>query len=279
LKKINVLDKGYVIIVDSMGDDKTVVNAARVSFDSDNLVESELTNSDEKLIRYLMRHQHMTPFEMVELAFIVHIPMDCWRQMVRHRTANVNEISSRYVEIPDFRQKTKQGDWRLQSKDNKQGSSGFLEPSVLTPNGEVAGYYLSEREDELHNFAQEVYQERLKLGIAKEQARKDLPLSTYTRLYWKCDLRNIFNFLKLRLDSHAQYEIRQYAGAISEFVKEIVPICYTAFEDYILNSVTFSAAEFKILKEFLPMKSIESFSNFDGMDLREKKEFLAKIKE
>src|SRR5947209_3903379 len=153
-----------------------------------------------------MRHRHTTPFEMCEIKLHVRVPMDCWRQWIRHRTANVNEYSTRYSEAIDSAQKTGQSGWRLQAGTNRQGSGDYLDA--------VAGATLSQREAQLQTLSREVYEERLTQGVAREQARKDLPLSTYTESYWKIDLHNLFHFLALRMDQHAQVEIRSYANTI-----------------------------------------------------------------
>src|SRR5262249_31481210 len=149
-------------------------------------------------------------------------PMDCWRQWIRHRTANVNEYSTRYSVAIDSAQRTPKDRWRLQSPVNKQGSSGFLPVE--------AGEKVSKREEELHKLSRKVYEERLSLGVAREQARKDLPLSTYTEAYWKIDLHNLFHFLSLRMDAHAQDEIRAYADIIGrQIVSRWCPDAWSAF--------------------------------------------------
>lgn len=232
---IKVLDDGFVRAIDYQGNDESIVRAARISYGAGTKTPSD----DRSLIRYLMRHRHTTPFEMAELTFHIRIPMDAWRQMVRHRTASINEYSTRYSEAIDSAQKTAPHMWRSQSTNNKQGSGDYLPPEV--------GAHLSERENTLHELAFSIYQERLKAGVAREQARKDLPLSTYTEVYWKCDLHNIFHFLALRLDPHAQWEIRQYADAMAAIVKAWVPMAWEAFEDYRLNAVTLSSAVKQII--------------------------------
>jgi thymidylate synthase (FAD) len=235
---IKCLDDGFIRLIDYMASDAAVVQAARVSYGEG----TKSINDDTGLIRYLMRHRHTTPFEMCEFKFHIRVPMDTWRQWIRHRTASVNEYSTRYSIAIDAAQKTDPKKWRIQSKDNKQGSSGYLD--------EHLGVELSEREKELQKLARDIYEERIGRGVAKEQARKDLPLSTYTEAYWKIDLHNLLHFLSLRIDSHAQYEIRMYAQAIAEIIKKIVPITYTAFEDYVLQSIKLSGPELQFLKEY-----------------------------
>lgn len=262
-KEFKVLDKGFIRPVDYMGNDSSIVEAARVSYGKGTRKRSD----DRGLIRYLMRHRHSTPFEMCEIKFHVRVPMDCWRQWIRHRAASVNEYSTRYSEAIDDKQETQPNQWRLQSEDNKQGSGGFLDP--------IIGDYLSQREFELHEHAHSVYTERLEKGVSREQARKDLPLSNYTEAYWKCDLRNLLHFLGLRMDSHAQSEIRQYANAIGEVVKEWVPLTWEAFEDYTLNALTFSSKEQTILKMMIDKLSVGKIP--DGFSQRELKEFNRKV--
>ena len=239
-KKFPVLDDGFVRVVDYMGSDESIVQAARVSYGKGTKKVSE----DRGLIRYLLRHRHSTPFEMCEIKLHVRVPMDAWRQWIRHRTANINEYSTRYSIAIDASQKTSPDEWRIQSKDNKQGSEGYF--------GKEIGQKLSEREEELQNFARKVYQERLDEGVAREQARKDLPLSTYTEAYWKIDLHNLLHFLSLRMDLHAQYEIRAYANVIGdEIVSRWCPIAWQAYKDYYVGGMIFSSLEIPILKQIV----------------------------
>ncbi len=236
-KKFPVLDDGFVRLVDCMGDDSSIVQAARVSYGKGTKKVSE----DRVLIRYLMRHRHTTPFEMCEVKLHVRVPMDCWRQWIRHRTANVNEYSTRYSIAIDAAKKTQPDEWRLQGFINRQGSEGQLDA--------VEGKRLSEREAELQDLSREVYQERLDAGVAREQARKDLPLSTYTEAYWKIDLHNLLHFLSLRMEEHAQYEIRQYAHVIGhEIVAKWVPVAWEAFLDYRWDAMSLSRMEVSLLK-------------------------------
>lgn len=230
------LDKGFVRLVDVMGDDSSVVQAARISYGKG----TKSVREDRGLIRYLMRNRHTTPLEMCEIKLHVRVPMDCFRQWIRHRTANVNEYSTRYSEAIEDKQQTAPSEWRTQAKNNKQGSGAYLPPEV--------GQILTDREEEFHSMAAAVYAERLSEGVAREQARKDLPLSTYTEAYWKIDLHNLFHFLKLRQHGHAQKEIRAFADAIANIVAVWVPICYEAYEDYILHGVHFSRTEMDLLR-------------------------------
>jgi thymidylate synthase (FAD) len=170
--------------------------------------------------------------------------MDCWRQWIRHRTASVNEYSTRYSLAIDSMQATGDHEWRSQATTNRQGSAGLVDAG--------AGAALTQAEHELQSFSRKVYEERLEAGIAREQARKDLPLSTYTEAYWKIDLHNLLHFLALRMDAHAQYEIRQYATVIGrEIVRTWVPLTWEAFLDYRVNAMSFSAPEVDLLARFM----------------------------
>ena len=235
-----VLNDGFVRLVDYMGSDESIVQAARVSYGAG----TKKLQEDRGLIRYLMRHHHTTPFEMCELKLHVRVPMDCWRQWIRHRTANVNEYSTRYSIAIDSAQTTTANEWRAQSVTNRQGSANTLDPSI--------GEQLSLAEADFQKAARKLYEERISAGVAREQARKDLPLSTYTEAYWKVDLHNLFHFLALRMDPHAQYEIRQYAEVIGEqIVSQWCPTAWSAFQDYRLGSISLSRIEAKLIQELL----------------------------
>ncbi len=236
-KKFAVLDQGVVRVIDYMGDDATVVQAARNSYGAGTKTPSD----DRSLIRYLMRQQHTTPFEMCEIKLHVRVPMDTWRQWIRQRTASVNEYSTRYSEAIDAMQTTPADQWRRQSQHNKQGSEEYHVLSL------EQGCDLSDGEAALLMHAREVYRERLVAGVSREQARKDLPLSTYTEAYWKIDLHNLLKFLGQRLGAHAQQEIRAYATVIAEIVKQWVPLTYEAFTDYRLDAMTLSGPELRII--------------------------------
>jgi thymidylate synthase (FAD) len=239
-KEFKCLDKGFVRLVDFMGDDEAIVQAARVSYGKG----TKTINEDRSLIRYLMRHRHTSPFEMVEFKFHVKLPIFVARQWIRHRTANVNEYSGRYSEmkdefyIPDIEQ------IRHQSSVNKQGRSSNVFPENISKD------IISQLESTQKELFKE-YSELLEIDLARELARINLPLSNYTEWYWKIDLHNLFHFLRLRLDNHAQYEIRVYGEVIAEIIREIVPLAFEAFEDYVLNSEFFSAQELKIIKSLI----------------------------
>ena len=230
-----VLDDGFIRVIDYMGADDSIVQAARVSYGTGTKKVSE----DRNLIRYLLRHRHTTPFEMCELKLHVRVPMDCWRQWIRHRTASVNEYSTRYSVAVDACRTTQPDEWRSQSDVNKQGSGEAISQEL--------GEKLSKSESEFHSISKELYANRLECGVAREQARKDLPLSTYTEAYWKVDLHNLLHFLSLRMDSHAQFEIREYAQLIGrEIVSKWVPYTWEAFLEYRFNGLYLSDSETRI---------------------------------
>ena len=234
---LKVLDDGFVRVVDYMGDDGSIVQAARVSYGKG----TKKVHEDRGLIRYLLRHRHTTPFEMCEIKLHVRVPMDCWRQWIRHRSASVNEYSTRYSIAIDAAQATAPGEWRAQSAGNRQGSAGFLDPAT--------GAALSKEEAALHQDSRRIYEARIEKGVAREQARKDLPLSTYTEAYWKIDLHNLLHFLALRMDDHSQLEIREYAKRIGEdVVAKWVPFTWEAFVDYRMNSLSLSSIERQVVR-------------------------------
>ena len=235
--KTSVLDDGFVQYIDHMGNDHAVVQAARTSYVGVS-VDSD-AEKDERLLRYLMRHKHWTPFEMCILKIGIRIPMDAWRQFVRHRLFSINEYSTRYQPAIDSRSVA--SEWRAQSTNNKQGSNGLIADDV--------SHALSFDEARLHSHIEGVYQNRLKQGVAREQARKDLPLSTYTEAIVECDLRGWLHFLGLRMDPHAQLEIRQYANAIHDMIVNLFPISAQAFEDYHLNALTLTACDIQALTD------------------------------
>ncbi len=269
-KRFPLLKHGGVTLVDVMGSDKRIVDAARTT----SKIESKGDKEDRNLIRYLMRHRHSTPVEFPVVEFLIECPMDLWRQFIRHRTASVNEFSTRYSEAPDINDTIEPDAWRLQSKSNRQGSSddnvqewpeGYRLGTCATtsevtvekqcPGGYVTvasyppgtvptpGHYLSQQETELHEKVWDTYEERLKFGVANEVARKDLCLSTYTKACWQANLHNILHLLGLRMDKHAQWEIRQYANKMFEILQQLFPVTMQAFLDYRLNALTLTALD------------------------------------
>jgi thymidylate synthase (FAD) len=268
-KRIDCLDKGFVRLIDVMGDDAAIVQAARVSYGSG----TKKVLEDRGLIRYLLRHAHTTPFEMVEFKFHVKLPIFVARQWIRHRTANVNEYSGRYSEMKDEFYTPNPNDIRPQSVLNKQGRSDDTLPEGMA---DQAANAFKAGQDEA--YAQ--YQEFLEQGIAREIARINLPVSNYTEWYWKIDLHNLFHFLRLRIDSHAQYEIRVFAEAIAELVKPFVPHAWEAFEDYVLNAHRMTAPELKVMKHLLGSMEFPSDETLAELGLkgREAVEFKDKMR-
>ncbi|MDR2008547.1 MAG: FAD-dependent thymidylate synthase [Alphaproteobacteria bacterium] len=244
-QSIPCLDKGFVRLVDYMGSDSSITQAARVSYGAG----TKTLNDDTALIRYLLRHKHTTPFEMCEIKLHIKAPIFVARQWLRHRTANVNEYSARYsiMEHDYYLPKTEQVCY--QSKSNKQGRSEVISEPL---NAEIRGKIqdITEKSFEIYDgFISE------DVNLAKEIARGVLPVNVYTQFYWKIDLHNLLHFLKLRIDPHAQYEIRIYAEAILSLVKEWVPITYQAFVDYALNAETLSAEEVALMKKIIKGES------------------------
>lgn len=263
--KFPVLDDGFIRVIDYMGTDASIVQAARVSYG----VGTKKVSEDRNLIRYLLRHRHTTPFEMCELKLHVRVPMDCWRQWIRHRTASVNEYSTRYSIAVDACRTTQPDEWRSQSDVNKQGSGEAISQEL--------GEKLSKSEADFHTVSKELYANRLECGVAREQARKDLPLSTYTEAYWKVDLHNLLHFLSLRMDSHAQYEIREYAQLIGrEIVSKWVPYSWEAFLEYRFNGLYLSDSETRVLSLLGQGKKAEANQLLHEMNWLQKKESVIK---
>ncbi len=239
-KEFPVLDKGFVRLVDYLGSDARIVQAARVSYGEG----TKTFRQDKGLIAYLMRNDHTSPFEQVNFTFHIKMPIFVARQWIRHRTARVNEISGRYSVLADEAYIPELAYINKQSDDNKQGRSE--EPLDRETQEKVARLLA---QDQKRAF--DTYHELLDLGIARELARIDLPLSLYTQWYWQMDLHNLFHFLKLRLDSHAQYEIRAYAEVILSIIRTVCPMACEAFESLVLHGVRFSASEMDAIKKML----------------------------
>lgn len=269
-KQIDCLDKGFVRLIDYMGSDNAIVQAARVSYGEG----TKQVSQDRGLIRYLMRHSHTTPFEMVEFKFHVKLPIFVARQWIRHRTANVNEYSGRYSIMKDEFYVPDMDQIRPQSVVNKQGRSEDQLPEEQARRV-VELFENSQRE------AYAGYEEMLGYDLAREIARNALPLSLYTEWYWKIDLHNLFHFLRLRLDAHAQYEIRVYGEALAELVKPIIPFAWEAFEDYILHAQRFSQVELRALHAMLTLADATPLSDEElkahGLSVREIREFRGKL--
>ncbi|MFQ6677663.1 MAG: FAD-dependent thymidylate synthase [Fidelibacterota bacterium] len=245
---IKCLDKGFVRLVDSMGGDDAIVQSARVSYGQG----TSKVSQDRGLIRYLMRHRHTTPFEMVEFKFHCKMPIFVARQWVRHRTANINEYSLRYSEARDEFYFPDPEHIQFQSALNKQGRAGDV-PDDLKQKVLDSFHEISER-----SFA--LYQELNEAGVARELARSLLPVNLYTEWYWKNDLHNLLHFIGLRSDSHAQYEIRVYSDAMAESVKKVAPFAWEAFQDYVVNGMRFSQIEQSLLEKQLPPRVVDDIS-------------------
>lgn len=263
---IPVLDHGFIRVVDYMGDDAAIVQAARVSYGRG----TRKTTEDEGLIRYLMRHWHSTPFEMCEIKYHVKLPIFVARQWIRHRTANVNEYSARYSIMDKDFYIPRAENLALQSASNRQGRGEILD-------ADTAAHVLKLlRDDAEQTYGH--YEEMLDengIGLARELARMNLTLNTYTQWYWKTDLHNLFHFLRLRADAHAQYEIRVYAEAMMETAKAWVPLSYAAFCDYRLGAVQFSTKMLDVLKKLLAGTPVEQPES--GLSKREWAEMMDAI--
>ena len=264
---------GFVKLLDVMGDDEEVENSARISYGEG----TRKVNQTRNLIRYLMRHKHTSPFEMCEVKFHLKLPIFIMRQLVRHRTANLNEYSGRYsVMSNEFY--LPEGDYLAkQSTTNSQGRGEVLDQQGL----------LQFEFNRIYDGASMAYQVLLEHDLSREVARAVLPVANYTECIWKIDLHNFFHFVKLRSDSHAQREIRDYADAMYELVKPNFPLCCEAFEDYVQGATTFSKQEMGVIKELLEYADTKaalagmSVKDVGGLEnqlgKRESKEFLEKL--
>lgn len=237
-QEIKVLDKGFVRLVDYMGGDQRIVQAARVSYGAG----TKTLRQDRGLIHYLLKNEHTSPFEQVILTFHTKMPIFVARQWVRHRTARLNEISGRYSIMRDEFYVPEPDQMRGQSSDNKQARSDEVLPNAAEM---IAEMEADQRQLYSH------YEGMIEGGLAREVARANLPLSLYTEWYWQIDLHNLLRFLRLRMDSHAQYEIRVYAEAMAQCAKAVAPLAYEAFEEHILGSARFSRAECEALTALL----------------------------
>jgi thymidylate synthase (FAD) len=267
-KAIPVLDHGFVRVIDYMGDDAAICQAARVSYGKG----TKSVQNDAGLIRYLMRHWHSTPFEMCEIKLHVKLPVFVARQWIRHRTANVNEYSARYsildrefyIPSPDH--------VNAQSVVNNQGRGGVLEGAEAARVLEILKTDSNRAYDNYEAMISETGPDGAPQdGLARELARMNLPTNIYTQWYWKVDLHNLFHFLRLRADAHAQYEIRVYADAICNVVADWVPAAYGAFEDYRLGGATLSHTALDCIRRML--KGEEVTQENSGMSKGEWREF------
>ncbi|MDZ4135563.1 MAG: FAD-dependent thymidylate synthase [Paracoccaceae bacterium] len=263
----DVLDHGFIRVIDYMGDDAAIVQAARVSYGAG----TKHVQNDEGLIRYLMRHWHSTPFEMCEIKLHVKLPVFVARQWIRHRTANVNEYSARYSILDREFYIPAPEQLAAQSVVNNQGRGQVLQ-------GEEAARVLeilkSDAGRAYDNYEAMLSQDGQQ-GLARELARMNLPANIYTQWYWKVDLHNLFHFLRLRADAHAQYEIRVYADEICKVVADWVPLAYRAFEDYRMGGVTFSAKAVDCVRRMLKGEAVSQENS--GMSKGEWREFEAAL--
>ena len=268
-KEFPCLDYGFVRLIDYMGSDESIVQAARVSYGKG----TKSVLQDRGLIRYLFRHQHTTPFEMVEFKFHCKLPIFVARQWIRHRTASVNEYSLRYSQAHNQFYMPEPEVIRAQSTTNRQGRSLDAVPEDLQQKVlAILKKYTTQAWDD--------YQQLEDSNIARELARINLPVSLYTEWYWKIDLHNLLHFLRLRLHPTAQYEIRVYAKAMAEILKIAVPLTWEAFEDYSLHAKTFSRIEIEMIKEALAKsapQNWEEMAQAKGLSKREIREFIEKI--
>lgn len=273
-KPIPVLDHGFVRVIDYMGDDSAIVQSARVSYGKG----TKKISNDHGLIKYLMRHRHSTPFEMCEIKFHIKLPIFVARQWIRHRTANVNEYSARYSILDKEFYIPSIENLAAQSTINNQGRGEVLSSdeasnviSILKTDAEqtYANY-----ETLLNESSEGGILDESKSGIARELARMNLTLNTYTQWYWKIDLNNLLHFLALRADDHAQYEIRIYADAMLDIVNKWVPITYSAFDDYRVGGTELSAKEVNFLKKLIngenPSFEEEGISKREWTELQKK---------
>ena len=269
---IPILDHGFVRVIDYMGDDTSIVQAARVSYGKG----TKKVSTDSGLIKYLMRHWHSTPFEMCEIKYHIKLPIFIARQWIRHRTANVNEYSARYSILDKEFYLPSQENLAAQSKNNRQGRGEVLTGEQAE---EVLNLLKSDAERTYDNY-ETMLNERYdgsvinekKSGLARELARMNLTLNTYTQWYWKTDLLNLMNFLRLRADSHAQYEIRAYADVMLDTLKKWVPITFEAFMDYRVGGTEVSSKGKRVLKDLISGKNINIDSS--GLSKREWNELM-----
>ena len=253
---IPILDHGFIRVIDYMGNDNSIVQAARVSYGKG----TKKVNTDSGLIKYLMRHWHSTPFEMCEIKYHVKLPIFIARQWIRHRTANVNEYSARYSILDKEFYLPDQNNLAAQSTSNRQGRGNVIEGN----DAEKVLKLLKDDAERTYNNYEEMLNQRYdgsiidknKIGLARELARMNLTLNTYTQWYWKTDLLNLMNFLRLRADHHAQYEIRAYADAMLDTLKRWVPITFDAFIDYRVGGTEVSLKGKKVLQSFINGKEI-----------------------
>ena len=263
-----VLDHGFVRLVDYLGGDARIVQAARVSYGEG----TKTVREDRALIDYLLRNRHTSPFEQVILTFHVKIPIFVARQWIRHRTARLNEISGRYSVMRDEFYVPRPFEVRFQSQRNRQGGSEDEVPDALRERVIEAL-----RRDQATTYGR--YEDLLEDGIARELARINLPLSLYTEMYWQIDLNNLFHFLRLRMDWHAQYEIRAYGDVMASLVRAVCPLAFEAFEEHVLGARTFSASELQVLRQAIDETALAEALEASALRKTRRREFLDKLAE
>ena len=272
-KPLAVLDHGFVRVIDYMGDDGAIVQAARVSYGKG----TRQARDDAGLIRYLMRHRHTTPFEMCEIKYHIKLPIFVARQWIRHRTANVNEYSARYSILDREYYIPAPEHLGAQSTTNRQGRASVVEGEeaarVLTILREDSERCYDHYQEMLNEDAEGAVLDPQRSGLARELARMNLTLNTYTQWYWKVDLHNLLHFLSLRADPHAQYEIRAYADIMLETVERWVPQAYGAFRDYRLGGAALSAGALDIVRRLIDGKPVDQEAS--GLSKREWRELMA----
>ncbi|NDB49068.1 MAG: FAD-dependent thymidylate synthase, partial [Proteobacteria bacterium] len=272
---IPVLDHGFIRVIDYMGDDSSIVQSARVSYGKG----TKKVSTDEGLIKYLMRHRHSTPFEMCEIKYHVKLPIFIARQWIRHRTANVNEYSARYSILDKEFYLPAKEQLAAQSQSNRQGRGDVLQgkqaEDVLNILKDDATRTYDNYEKLLNERFDGTKIDENKVGLARELARMNLTLNTYTQWYWKTDLLNLLNFLFLRADNHAQYEIRVYADKMLDTVKKWVPITYQAFMDYRVGAAEISSKGLKVIKSMISGKKVGQEDS--GLSKREWNELMEKL--
>lgn len=260
-----ILDHGFIRIIDYMGSDNSIVQAARVSYGKG----TKKISQDEALIKYLMRHSHTSPFEMCEIKFHVKLPIFVARQWIRHRTANVNEYSARYSILDKEFYVPKPEHIAKQSDNNKQGSGEIFDPDTAE---KIINSLTNDS-----NFVYSHYEHLIKEGLAREIARSNLTLNYYTQFYWKIDLHNLLHFLRLRVDKHAQYEIRVYAEVMLDIIKKWVPMTYNAFLEYRLESACISKKGLEVIRKSIKGEKLTREES--GINQREWNELMSILSE
>lgn len=263
IEKMQIHEHGHVALIDIMGDDHAIADAARISYGAG----TKSVSDDRNLIRYLVRHKHTSPLEMVELKFGLKMPIFVARQHVRHRMASINEYSGRYSVMSDEFYTPQRDLIQKQSQANKQGRDGEFD----SKDKDAITWML----ESSYEKAYQEYSHMIAKDVSRELARLVLPVANYTEMYWKIDLHNFFHYIRLRMDPHAQQEIQDYARAMYEMVKARLPIACEAFEDYILNSVTLSASELRAVED-LTINTFRDDADYYGMGAREWREFKQK---